>query len=139
MMRRSFYLSTILLLFILIACSSSEKSTKDGNSDNNQNYIFDKIPTEKDLNIEDSLKSSADYYYLIQIGAFASKRGANKFARMSEKNLSEKIVVDFSDKVNLYTVRLKRKFNNRYDAEKLRDKLRQQEEFKDAWVVELKK
>ncbi|GBD86727.1 sporulation related domain protein [bacterium BMS3Abin03] len=76
---------------------------------------------------------------MIQIGAFASRRGANDFARMSENKLSEKIVVDFSDKVDLYTVQLKRKFDNRYDAERLRDKLRQQEEFKDAWVVELKK
>ncbi len=139
MMSRFFYLSIILTVFIFIACSSSEKSTKDEKSDNSENYVFDEIPTGEDLRSDDSLKSSGDYYYLIQIGAFASRRGANDFARMSENKLSEKIVVDFSDKVDLYTVQLKRKFDNRYDAERLRDKLRQQEEFKDAWVVELKK
>lgn len=138
-MSKLYHLSLITILTFLIACSSSEQSTTDEYSDENKNYIFDKIPTEKDLNIEDSLKSAADYYYLIQIGAFASKRGANEFARMSEEKLSEKVIIDFSDNVSLYTVRLNRKFNNRYDAERLRDKLRQQEEFSDAWVVEIKK
>ena len=139
MMSKLFHLSLIPILTFLIACSSSEQSTTDEHSDENKNYIFDEIPAENDLNIEDSLKSSDDYYYLIQIGAFASKRGANDFAKMSENKLSEKIVVKFSDRVDLYTVQLERKFNNRYEAETLRDELRKQEEFKDAWVVEVKK
>ncbi|OGU77444.1 MAG: hypothetical protein A2V93_09670 [Ignavibacteria bacterium RBG_16_34_14] len=103
-------------------------------------YVFDEIP-ENELENEptkhdvENRTPKEEIYYLIQLGAFTSKQNAENFAEQCRKKLGREISVSFNDDVNLFVVRLETKFNNRNEAEKVRDELRKEEEFKDAWII----
>ena len=103
------------MIFFFSSCSSSEETTnkKDKNNANKMNYV-----------------------YLIQIGAFESKINAEEFTAKSELKLGEKLDVTFNDNEKLYVVRFRRIFDNRNEAEKIRNELWQTENFHDAWIVQ---
>ena len=132
-----YLLSQLFITFIAIflgACSSSDESTKKGNS-NGDVYIFDEIPSE-DVYEKNDPNNKLKYYYLVQIGAFASKNNADNFAKLSTQILGEELEVAFSTEAKLYVVRFKKIFNNRMDAEKIRNELWQNDNFRDAWIIE---
>ena len=129
------FVSSALLVFILFyaeACTSSDKSTKTGNNED-ENYVFDDIPFEDSTLIKQP-DANVDYNYFIQIGAFSTLDNAEVFAAESRKILKEELVVEKSDKTKLYIVRLRRIFGNRLEAIKARNELWQYDKFNDSWI-----
>jgi cell division protein FtsN len=128
-------LNLLFVLFIMVnilSCSSSiEETRKEEVSDEEETYIFDEIPENE---FEDEIPEE-ELYYLIQIGAFTTKQNAENFGEGSRKKLGKEISVSYNSDVNLFVVRLEMKFNNKKEAEIVRDELRKNEEFKDAWIV----
>jgi len=128
----------LILIVSLIGCSSKEVTQE------NKDYVFDNVDIDSDeanqnlnqFNQEQNQEfATANSYYLIQIGAFTNEKRAKRFADKSSKMLNEEIIVSFSDRVNLYLVQLEKKFNNKSDAEIVRDNLKLFPEFQDAWIV----
>jgi hypothetical protein len=128
----------LILIVSLIGCSSKEVTQE------NKDYVFDNVDIYSDeanqnlnqFNQEQNQEfATANSYYLIQIGAFTNEKRAKRFADKSSKMLNEEIIVSFSDRVNLYLVQLEKKFNNKSDAEIVRDNLKLFPEFQDAWIV----
>jgi len=128
----------LILILILIGCSSKEVTQE------NKYYVFDNVDIDS-VEINQNLNQvnqeqiqelpAVNSYFLIQIGAFTNEQRAKRFADKSSKMLNEEIIVSFSDKVNLYLVQLEKKFNNKSDAEIVRDNLKLFPEFQDAWIV----
>lgn len=128
----------LILILILIGCSSKEVTQE------NKDYVFDNVDIDS-VEINQNLNQvnqeqiqelpAVNSYFLIQIGAFTNEQRAKRFADKSSKMLNEEIIVSFSDKVNLYLVQLEKKFNNKSDAEIVRDNLKLFPEFQDAWIV----
>jgi hypothetical protein len=126
-----------VLLYILIAlnfisCSSSVEETREEkvNNEEEEKYIFDEIP------INETVKKE---YFIIQIGAFTTKQNAESFAEESRIKLNEEVSVTYSSDVNLFIVRLDKEFKIKKEAEKVRNRIRLNDEFKDAWIVTLAK
>jgi hypothetical protein len=122
-----------VLLYILIAlnfisCSSSVEETREEkvNNEEEEKYIFDEIP------INETVKKE---YFIIQIGAFTSKQNAESFAEESRIKLNEEVSVTYSSDVNLFVVRLDKEFKIKKEAEKVRDQIRKNDEFKDTWII----
>lgn len=128
--------SIIFVIFITIffgACSSS-KDTSDKNNTEEEGYVFDEVPA-SDSYLPDNTEDELNYKFFVQIGAFASKKSAEDFAEEGVNTLNKEFEVKYNSKTNLYTVRLKEFFNNRIEAEKIRNELWQDDKFKDAWIV----
>ena len=136
--RLTIYLSGILFLVCLIGCSSSEEaSNKDEKSEEDEVYVFDEVPMEdKPLNETESPEITRSY--VIQIGAFSSKEHADKFAKESTILLSEETDVEFNEQNSMYVVILNKVFNSREAALYERNKLWQFDQFRDAWLREIK-
>ena len=99
-------------------------------------YVFDEIPENNAANENKNNSNEMNYVYLIQVGAFESKLNAEDFTAKSELELGEKLDVTFNDQEKLYVVRFRRVFNNRNEAEKIRNELWQTDNFRDAWIVQ---
>ena len=133
-MKKIFPLVTILFAILFFSCSSSVEETREEEvTDEEETYIFDEIP-ESETGNEIAEK---EIYYVIQVGAFTTKQSAEDFAAESERKLGKKFLVSYSGDVNLFVVRLDTKFKAKSDAEAVRDAFRENEEFKDTWIVSL--
>lgn len=134
-MKIIYFFIAILFLF---GCSSKEVTKEQSD------YVFDvsEFESEEEDNknnltvIENQItEQSSVSHYLIQIGAFTTENRAKRFAEKSKKLLNEEIIVSFSDRVNLFVVQLEKKFNNKSEAEIVRDNLKLFPEFQDAWII----
>jgi hypothetical protein len=76
---------------------------------------------------------------VVQIGAFTTKANAEKFAEESKAELPYNVKISFSKQNNLYVVQLKDYYTARSEAEKIRDDLRQNDKFRDAWILTIYK
>ena len=131
-MNRLYLLILLFIVINIISCSSSVEETREEEvSDEEDTYIFDEIPENE---FEDEIPKE-ELYYLIQVGAFTTKQNAEKFAGECRKKLGKEVSVSYNSDVNLFVVRLETKFNNKKEAEAVRDELRKNEEFKDAWIL----
>lgn len=128
-----------ILLFIVLSvvfifgCSSS-KETKIDKQESDSLYIFDEVPPEDIYKFEAPVRQSFDVY-VVQIGAFSSLERAKEFAEESRAILSKDIKVEYVQQKNLYVVWIHPPFENKSDAESLRNQIRLEEKFKDAWIV----
>ncbi len=134
-------ITILFYILFLIGCSSKEV-TQEKND-----YVFDKVELdsiEVDQNLNSFVSEPVEEFvpeksfYVVQIGAFTTEQRAKRFADKSKKMLNEEVVISFSDRVNLYLVQLEKRFNNKSDAEIVRDNLKLFPEFQDAWVVTIK-
>ena len=129
-------IAILLFTFIIIflgACSSS-KDTTDNNNDEEGDYVFDEVPASDSFQI-DNAENDLIYNYFVQIGAFTTKASAEEFAEESVTTLNEELEIKYSSTSKVYTVRLKKLFSSRIEAEKRRNELWQYDKFKDAWIV----
>jgi SPOR domain len=121
--------STILLFG---ACSSSKESTDEKGNDV---YVFDEVP----LNDSDNTQTKTDefnYNFFVQIGAFTTRTTAKEFTEKSKQILNEEFEVVYNEETELYAVRLKNIFGSRVEAETVRNQIRQNEDYADAWIVQ---
>jgi cell division protein FtsN len=124
----------LVLIFSFISCSSSIEETREEGVDKEDTYVFDDAPESESEDENESLDSEGSYF-LIQIGAFTDKQRAEQFADESKKLLGREIKVSYSSDVNLFVVQLNKKFNTKEEAESVRKQIRENEEFKDAWIT----
>lgn len=131
----------IILSLLFISCSSQIIQQ------DKQNYVFDLNENDtvsvvqKDTVIVDTIEDEQfenPAYYIVQIGAFSSEVRAKKFGEKSRKLLNEEVIISFSDRVNLYLVQLAKRFENKSEAEIVRDNLKLFPEFQNAWIVTIK-
>ncbi len=144
-------LSTLILFSLLLsACSSTQQTTQSKTEPKDSLYVFDKVPvdTTKPLILskeaapaEESpnIQNIQTPYYLVQIGAFTSKDRAQEFVDKTQSLLNQQVKITLNPDINLFVVRLAKIYTTHDDAEKVKDDLRQQEAFKDAWVVTVDK
>jgi cell division septation protein DedD len=121
---------------IFFSCSSSEESATNSKTDDE--YVFDKVPPEDTYIFESPISSPTDLY-IIQIGAFSTKERAESFALLSRSTLQREVIVNYNSEVSFFVVQLAEQFNNREEAENLRDELWKYEEYDDAWILSKKK
>lgn len=124
------------LVFLLIACTPSEETTKK-----EEVYVFDEVPSENTITppTTGEYPTLSETYYVVQIGAFTTKKRAEDFADLSRKKLLNEISISYSEKVNLYVVQIVPFYKSRQEAEMVRDNLRQNPDFNDAWIVTINK
>jgi len=131
-----FFTLGVLILFSF-SCSTS-KQNKDEKSGDNDVYVFDEVPLD-DSNNTQITPEELNYIFFVQIGAFTTKTRAQDFAGKSTNILNDELEVKYNDRTELYTVRLKKMFQSRIEAEKIRNELRQDDRFKDAWIAKERK
>ena len=131
----SIFILVIFSLF-LISCSSSEEIGKEKEKED-EIYIFDEVPPEDSYTFEKPT-NNVNLIYVIQIGAFSTRKRAELFAGKSRRDLNRGIAIIYNDDVNLFVVRLEGMFNTKIEAERVRANLWQMEEYNDAWIIPIK-
>jgi len=127
-----------VLLFLSVSCSSSKQTTDEEGSDNDV-YVFDEVPLDDESDNTQKPSEELNYNFFVQIGAFTTRTSAQDFAEKSTNFLNDELEIKYNDKTELYAVRLKKMFSSRTEAEKIRDELRQNDKFKDAWIAKERK
>lgn len=154
---RKFYFSIFIVLSLILAsCSSSQKATENNSKNETQNseqtnkqagkdslYIFDQVPPTQQPKVTNQpepkqqveLQNTSATFYIVQIGAFTTKDRADEFVAKSKNKVNDEINVILNPSVNLYVVQLATHFTSHEEAEKVRNELWNDKEFKDAWIV----
>ena len=141
-------LSTLILFSLLLsACSSTQQTTQTKTEPKDSLYVFDKVPVDttkpvilsKEAAPAEESQNIQTPYYLVQIGAFTSKDRAQEFVDKTQSLLNQQVKITLNPDINLFVVRLAKIYTTHDNAEKVKDNLRQQEAFKDAWVVTVDK
>lgn len=151
-MKTKFYLFALLTISVLlVSCSATKQVNK--NSDK-EIYVFDDVsvndtlskPAQNKNNVKDeskhtdenieftgnsSLKSNR---YFVQLGAFTSEKRAKRFVKENKSLIDFNLIISYSDIVNYYVVQLPA-FSTRERAEKVRDKLKNHDQFSDAFIL----
>jgi len=144
-MKKTFYLFGIILIYAFTACSPSTQSSEEStqNSDDQEIYVFDDVSEYEDQGIPENVEviqpvqNNTDdtvSNYIVQVGAFTTEARAQRFVTVHQPKLEYSMSVSFSEQVNLYVVQLP-PFNNRRNAEMVRDELWKTEIFKDAFII----
>ena len=129
-------LSVLFILTLLIGCTASQDSTGE-----DKIYVFDDIPKENTI----EAPKTGEYpnlnqtYYVVQIGAFTTKEKAESFAEMSKSKIKNEIDITYSDPVKLYVVQITPFYKSKKEAELVRDEIKLNPEFNDAWIVTVNK
>ncbi len=126
-----------VLLLLSVSCSSSKQNTDEESGDNDV-YVFDEVPIDDNPTFDVVAPKEVERNYVIQIGAFSSKENADKFAEESKIILSEGVKVDYNERMRLYVITLTRIFESRTMAVNRRNDLWKYEQFRDAWLREVK-
>ncbi|HMN47689.1 MAG TPA: SPOR domain-containing protein [Ignavibacteriaceae bacterium] len=130
------FLSVILLLSFFIGCTTSQQSSEE-----DKIYVFDEIPKENTIDAPKTgeYPNLNQTYYVVQIGAFTTKERADEFAELSKKKIKNEINITYSDAVKLYVVQITPFYKSKKEAELVRDEIRQNPDFSDAWIVTINK
>ena len=144
-------ISTLILFSLLLsACSSTQQTTQTKTEPKDSLYVFDKVPVDTTKPVilskeaapaeeSQNIQNIQTPYYLVQIGAFTSKDRAQEFVDKTQSRLNQQVKITLNPDINLFVVRLAKIYTTYDNAEKVKDNLRQQEAFKDAWVVTVDK
>ena len=147
----------ILLPLLIAGCSSSSETQKDDGKGEPEFYLFDDVEhidsVEAALPIKsedkkDSVNQNRDESkqhelneadkkngkFIIQLGAFSSKERAESFIRENQDKISYLMTIVRKQQNNLYVVQIP-PFENRADAESVRNTLWKIIAFKDAFIV----
>jgi cell division protein FtsN len=130
------FLLVLFLLAFFAGCTTSQESTEE-----DKIYVFDEIPKENTI----EAPKTGEYpdlnqtYYVVQIGAFTTKEKAESFAEMSKSKIKNEIDITYSDPVKLYVVQITPFYKSKKEAELVRDEIKLNPEFNDAWIVTVNK
>lgn len=136
-MKLYFYsISILFLIFSFFGCTGSQQST-----DEDKVYVFDEIPKENTIEAPKTgeYPNLSETYYVVQIGAFTTKDRADQFAEMSKTKIKNDISITYSDAVKLYVVQITPFYKSKKEAELVRDEIKINPEFSDAWIVTVNK
>jgi len=130
------------VLLLISGCSSSKGFEENKSSDEDGVYVFDEVPVEEvsnEVSENADEDTSEEYNYFVQVGAFTTNDNAETFIKSASEILSEELEIIFNSKTSLYQVRVKKAFTSRIEAAVLRDKIRLNENYKDAWIAKTPK
>lgn len=129
-------LSLFILMFLIAACSGSQNTSEE-----DKVYVFDEIPKENTVDVPKTgeYPSINQTYYVVQIGAFTTKERAEEFVSLSKTKIKNEISISYSEQVKLYVVQLVPFYKSKKEAELVRDELKLNPEFNDAWIVTVDK
>ncbi|MDR3668026.1 MAG: SPOR domain-containing protein [Ignavibacteriaceae bacterium] len=128
------------VLVLLPSCSSKEV-TKDNTPKKDSVYVFDQVSPDTVKKIEPPVVSQNNSIpgYVIQIGAFSSRDKAESFSDIAKKKLNYDITIKYNDMIKLFLVQLNPPFTSKPEAEKVRDEIKQNQDYHDAWIVTVDK
>jgi len=147
----------LLCALILTACGTSEQTAEVAKADSQEVYVFDYVEEVDSLeNVQDSLKAEIispvppkevkplvenqirnntnTFKYLIQVGAFSTRERAEKFVIENQSKVNFLMNISLNKTTNLFVVQSPA-FNNRTDAEIIKDNIWQIQTFKDAFII----
>ena len=132
-------ITSVIIIFIgtfFISCTTSQQSSGE-----DQVYVFDDIPKENTIDAPKTgeYPNLNQTYYVVQIGAFTTKEKAETFSEMSKTKLKNNISITYSDAVKLYVVQITPFYKSKKEAELVRDEIKLNSEFSDAWIVTINK
>jgi cell division septation protein DedD len=127
---------SLTVLLLLPSCSSKEV-TKDTTPKKDTVYVFDQVsPDTVKQNIPPVVASTfSTPNYLIQIGAFSTQDKAETFTDIARKKLNHEFTIKYNDSIKLFVVQVTPPYSSRPEAEKVRDEIKQFQEYRDAWIV----
>ena len=131
---------SLAVLLLLPSCSSKEV-TKDNTPKKDTVYVFDQVsPDTVKRSIPPVVTSTVSTpSYLIQIGAFSSREKAETFTDIARKKLNHDFTINYSDNIKLFVVQVAPPYSSRSEAEKVRDEIKQIQDYRDAWIVTIDK
>jgi cell division septation protein DedD len=133
------FISTISILFLMIflyGCSGSQQSQEE-----DQVYVFDQIPKENTIEAPKTgeYPNLNETYFVVQIGAFTTKERAESFSETARTKLKNEIDITYNDSIKLFVVQVTPFYKSKKEAELVRDEIRVNPEFSDAWIVTVNK
>jgi cell division protein FtsN len=133
-----------LAVIVLLSSCSSKEVTKEDTPKKDTVYVFDQAPQETPKKVEtpevnqqtpiENQKLTGTHYF-VQIGAFSTKDKAETFSAAAKQKLNHDMTIRFNEEKQLYVVQLAPPFSSRSEAEKIRDNIKQNQEYSDAWIV----
>ena len=134
---------SLAVILLLPSCSSKEV-TKEDTPKKDTVYVFDQAPQETpkkvqtpDVNQQTPIETQkvTGTHYFVQIGAFSTKDKAESFSAAAKQKLNHDMTIKLNEEKQLYVVQLTPPFTSRTEAEKVRDNIKQIQEYSDAWIV----
>jgi cell division protein FtsN len=125
------------VILLLPSCTSKEV-TKENTPKKDSVYVFDRVvpdTVKKQLQPPVENPTLQTPYYLVQIGAFSTRDKAESFSGIAKKKLNYDMTIKYNDEIKLYVVQLTPPFTSRPEAEKVRDEIKQIQEYRDVWIV----
>jgi cell division protein FtsN len=134
---------SLAVILLLPSCSSKEV-TKEDTPKKDTVYVFDQAPQEAPKKVQtpevnqqtpiETQKVTGTHYF-VQIGAFSTRDKAETFSAAAKQKLNHEMAIKFNEEKQLYVVQLSPSFTSRSEAEKVRDNVKQTQEYNDAWIV----
>jgi cell division protein FtsN len=128
---------SLVVILLLPSCASKEVA-KDDTSQKDTVYVFDQVSPDTVKQIYQPPVETPTIqapYYLVQIGAFSTRDKAESFTAVAQKKLNHDITIKYNDEIKLFVVQLNPPYTSRPDAEKIRDQIKQIQEYRDVWIV----
>ena len=131
---------SFVVILLLPSCASKEV-TKENTPKKDSIYVFDQVSADTVKQKEPPVVTQAvtTPSYFIQIGAFSRRDKAEYFSDIAKKKLNYDITIKYNDMIKLYVVQLNPPFTSRPEAEKVRDEIKQNQDYHDAWIVTVDK
>ncbi len=138
---------SIVVVAFLAGCSSKEVGKPNANQPVKDSVMVFEESTPDTSNKNSEIRLSLEknnqaiesdakkLKFSIQVGAFSTLEKADKFAGEAKMKSKSELSVVFNEAVKLFVVQIVPAFENKQDAETLRNQLWKIKEFKDAWIV----
>jgi cell division protein FtsN len=143
MMKRKIF-SLVLLVFLIASCTSTQQSIENPVP---EVYVFDnveridsslnnKIPARDSIvtvtiPIQEKITSQK---FIVQVGAFSTKERAERFVSENKLKVEYEMNISHNSTTNLYVVQFP-PFENRENAENVRNKIWKISSFSDAFII----
>jgi cell division protein FtsN len=131
---------SIVVVLLIPSCSSKEV-TKDNTTKKDTVYVFDQVSpdTVKQKEPPAVTQNNTTISYYIQIGAFSTMEKAESFTDIAKKKFNYDISIKYNEMIKLYVVQLTTPYKSHSEAEKVRDEIKQFQEYHDAWILTVDK
>lgn len=131
---------SFVVILLLPSCASKEV-TKDNTPKKDTVYVFDQVAPDTVKKQAPSVENPTTQtpYYLVQIGAFSTREKAESFSGVAKTKLNYDMTIKYNDVIKLFVVQLNPPFTSRPEAEKVRNDIKQYQEYNDAWIVTVDK
>jgi cell division septation protein DedD len=131
---------SVAVLLLLPSCASKEV-TKVNTPKKDTVYVFDQVsPDTIKQNVPPVVTPTiSTSNYFVQIGAFSAKDKAQSFVDIAKKKINYDLTITYNESIKLYLVQVSPPYTSRPEAEKVRDEIKQIQEYHDAWIVTVDK